>query len=140
MLRSYKYRLYPTKKQKELINKHIGSCRFLYNIALETKITAYNGSKTNVSSFDLKKQLPDIPLFDSKQLDVTFAGYSDKLTDVTLYLLKADHETESFIGFVNPIEIPEKGDSATATPDNSITTEETINHINNGKSKKAAVK
>lgn len=60
MLRAYKYRMYPSKEQAELINKHIGSCRFVYNLALETKQSAYAGSKINLSVFDLIKQLPDL--------------------------------------------------------------------------------
>lgn len=60
MFKSYKYRLYPTEIQKELIKKHIGSCRFIYNLALETKITAYTGNKINLSAFDLMKQLPEL--------------------------------------------------------------------------------
>lgn len=58
MFKAYKYRLYPTNSQKELIAKHIGSSRFVYNLALETKNTAYLGSKHNLSQFDLIKQLP----------------------------------------------------------------------------------
>jgi len=60
MLKSYKYRLYPNKAQAELINKHIGSCRFVYNLALETKQMAYAGNRVNLSCFDLVKQLPDL--------------------------------------------------------------------------------
>ena len=60
MLKGLKYRLYPTNSQKELIAKHIGSSRFVYNLALETKNTAYLGSKHNFSSFDLIKQLPEL--------------------------------------------------------------------------------
>ena len=60
MIKAYKYRLMPTKAQTELINKHIGSCRFVYNLALETKLMAYNGNKINLSCFDLHKQLPDL--------------------------------------------------------------------------------
>jgi len=60
MLKSFKYRLYPTETQKVLINKHIGACRFVYNLALETKIAAYSGSKTNLTCFDLIRQLPDL--------------------------------------------------------------------------------
>lgn len=60
MLKAYKYRLYPTEAQKVLINKHIGACRFVYNLALETKQMAYLGSKVNLSLFDLQKQLPDL--------------------------------------------------------------------------------
>ena len=60
MLKSYKYRIIPTKAQQVLINKHIGSCRFVYNLALETKQTAYAGNKINLDCFDLIKQLPDL--------------------------------------------------------------------------------
>lgn len=33
MLKAYKYRLYPNKAQKELIDKTFGCCRFVYNFA-----------------------------------------------------------------------------------------------------------
>jgi putative transposase len=60
MLKAYKYRISPTKAQAELINKHIGSCRFVYNLALECKQMAYAGNRVNLSCFDLVKQLPDL--------------------------------------------------------------------------------
>ncbi|MFP4655274.1 MAG: helix-turn-helix domain-containing protein, partial [Methanohalobium sp.] len=34
MLKAYKYRMYPNLTQQELIAKHIGACRFIYNWAL----------------------------------------------------------------------------------------------------------
>ena len=60
MLKGLKYRISPTNFQKELIAKHIGSSRFVYNLALETKNAAYLGSKHNFSPFDLIKQLPEL--------------------------------------------------------------------------------
>lgn len=60
MLKSYKYRIMPNKRQTELINKHIGSVRFLYNLALETKQIAYASKQVNLSRYDLQKQLPDL--------------------------------------------------------------------------------
>ena len=42
MLRAYKYRIYPTDEQKVLFAKTFGCCRFVYNWALNLKITAYN--------------------------------------------------------------------------------------------------
>ncbi|MCO6500241.1 MAG: transposase [Vicingus serpentipes] len=60
MLKGLKYRLHPTNSQKELIAKHIGGSRFVYNLALETKNTAYLGHKHNFSPFDLIKQLPEL--------------------------------------------------------------------------------
>ena len=58
--KAYKYRLYPNKKQQELINKHIGCCRYVYNLCLEKKINAYKTSKKSISSFDLIKLLPSL--------------------------------------------------------------------------------
>lgn len=60
MLRTYKHRIYPTKNQVELLNKHFSCCRFIYNLALETKLMAYSGNKINLSCFDLIKQITDL--------------------------------------------------------------------------------
>ena len=56
--KAYKYRIYPNKEQQELINKHIGCCRYVYNLCLEKKINAYKTSKKSISMFELKKLLP----------------------------------------------------------------------------------
>jgi len=60
ILKAIKYRLYPTKLQAELLDKHIGACRFIYNLALETKQVAWASAKVNLSCFDLINQLPDL--------------------------------------------------------------------------------
>jgi putative transposase len=60
MLKGFKYRLYPTESQTILINKHIGSCRFVYNLALEVKNYAYATQRKNVSVFELMRQLTDL--------------------------------------------------------------------------------
>ncbi len=48
MLRAYRYRIYPTDEQKVLIAKTLGCCRFVYNWALNMKITAYKETHGNV--------------------------------------------------------------------------------------------
>lgn len=48
MLRAYKYRIYPTDEQKVLIAKTLGCCRFVYNWALNMKITACKETLGNV--------------------------------------------------------------------------------------------
>lgn len=60
MIKSFQYRIYPNASQEELINRHIGSSRFVYNLALETKTMAYAGNQVNLSCFDLINQLPDL--------------------------------------------------------------------------------
>jgi putative transposase len=58
MLKAYKFRLYPTAEQKALIENHIGSCRFVYNWALDQKIKTYEQTEKSITHFDLDKLLP----------------------------------------------------------------------------------
>lgn len=60
MYKSYKYRLYPTEAQKVLLGKHFGCSRLIYNLALEAKLLAYSGTRTNLTAFDLMYQLPGL--------------------------------------------------------------------------------
>ncbi|MEO0043931.1 MAG: hypothetical protein RL329_3379 [Bacteroidota bacterium] len=60
ILKALKYRLYPTDAQCVLIDKHIGCCRLMYNLALETKAFAYAAKQVNLSCYDLMKQLPEL--------------------------------------------------------------------------------
>lgn len=60
MLRAFKYRLYPNSAQIELLNKHFGCARFIYNLGLETKQMAYSGNKIQLSCIDLTNQLIDL--------------------------------------------------------------------------------
>ena len=41
MEKAYRYRIYPNKKQKELIAKTFGCCRFVFNKYLAKRIEAY---------------------------------------------------------------------------------------------------
>jgi putative transposase len=50
--KAYKFRLYPNKEQEILINKSIGSCRFVYNYFLDYKTKYYTEHKN-----DKKKSL-----------------------------------------------------------------------------------
>jgi putative transposase len=59
MLRSYKYELRPTDLEKGRLNSAFGACRFVYNLGLETKISAYQKG-VNVSHFDLMRQVNDL--------------------------------------------------------------------------------
>lgn len=51
MYKSYKFRIYPTKEQEELIQKTFGCCRFVYNYFLDMKINLYKSEKTNIGKF-----------------------------------------------------------------------------------------
>jgi len=60
MLKAYKYQIFPNKSQAELINRHLGSCRLVYNLALEVRLEAYRTQNKYLSSFDLCYQLPEL--------------------------------------------------------------------------------
>lgn len=57
MICGYRYRIYPNKEQKVLLEKHFGSCRFVYNKLLEIKSLVYKKCRITVSEFDLNKHL-----------------------------------------------------------------------------------
>lgn len=60
MLKAFTYRLYPKKQQAELLNRHFGACRFVYNLALEVKRSAYAGNRVNLSCYSLMEQLVEL--------------------------------------------------------------------------------
>ncbi|MDU8701886.1 IS200/IS605 family element RNA-guided endonuclease TnpB [Clostridioides difficile] len=55
--KAYKFRLYPNKKQQELINKTFGCCRFVYNKYLAKRIDVY---KNNKETFTYKQCSSDL--------------------------------------------------------------------------------
>lgn len=55
--KAYKYRIYPNKGQQELLEKHFGCVRWVFNWGLGEKIKAYQKDKKQVSFFDLTKEL-----------------------------------------------------------------------------------
>ena len=57
MKRAYKYKLKPTMKQQQLLLRHFGCARFVYNWGLDLKIKAYQNDNSSLSYVDLAKQL-----------------------------------------------------------------------------------
>ncbi|KAK2346315.1 hypothetical protein XC55_00700 [Clostridioides difficile] len=56
MEKAYKFRMYPNKKQQELINKTFGCCRFVYNkyLAKRMEVTHGRGYAYNMSNIDIQ--------------------------------------------------------------------------------------
>lgn len=89
MIKTYKYRLYPNKDQIVIIDRTIGVCRCVYNLALETKIRAWESAQKNLSAIslcyqlvELKREYPWIADVDSqavqasvKRLDNSFKNF-----------------------------------------------------------------
>lgn len=58
--KAYKYRIYPNKKQKEIIAKTFGCCRFVYNKYLAKRIEMYETNKETFSYIQCAKDLTQL--------------------------------------------------------------------------------
>ncbi len=57
IIKSYKFRLYPSRTQQLILCKMLDIARFAYNKQLELKINTYKKDKTNLRQFDLNNNL-----------------------------------------------------------------------------------
>src|SRR6516162_9111858 len=55
-----KYKLKPTPEQEREIGRVLGLCRWLYNTALEQRITAWQRARVSVSRYQQDAELKDI--------------------------------------------------------------------------------
>ena len=77
---AYRFRIYPTREQKNLLAKTFGSCRFLYNQMLSDKIREYKVSK---------KMLRNTPAMYKKEYPFLKEVDALALANVQLHLEKA---------------------------------------------------
>ena len=107
IFKAYKFRLYPTKEQEILINKNIGSSRYVYNYFLNRKDEYYRESQNNLSLKNmkhelvvLKKELPWLQEVDSMaltnaldNLDRGYTNYFEKRTSYPIFKKRGCHES-----------------------------------------------
>jgi putative transposase len=85
MKKSYKYRLYPNKQQREVIDKILETCRWLYNYFLAERRDKYEKEKKRVSYTQQQNSLPSL-----KETNPNLQGiYSQVLQDVAQRVKKA---------------------------------------------------
>jgi len=60
MQRTFKYRLYPNRKQREILSAHLDMCRELYNAGLQERIESYKTTGKGVTWLQQQSQLPAI--------------------------------------------------------------------------------
>ena len=60
LLRGYQYQLRPSTRQKRLLSRWMGSCRFVYNCGLLHRSINYQQWKKSISYFDQQNALPEI--------------------------------------------------------------------------------
>lgn len=90
MLKSYKYALLPTPEQQEQLQRFFGSCRFVYNLGLETKIAAWVQAKKNLTCIDLANQMKEL-----KDTDATWLSECPSQT-LQMSLRNLDNAYTSF--------------------------------------------
>lgn len=131
MEKAYKYRIYPNEKQKEIIAKTFGCCRFVYNKYLAQRIELYQTSKKSLSYVEcakamskLKDELEWLTEVDStalqsslKDLDAAykkffkehagFPNFKSKKTHRSSYKSKCVNDNIKYFG--NYIKLPKLG-------------------------------
>lgn len=107
IFKAYKFRLYPTNDQEILINKNIGSSRYVYNYFLNRKDEYYRERKNNLSLKDmkhelveLKKELPWLQEVDSMaltnaidNLDRGYTNYFKKIASHPVFKKRGCHDS-----------------------------------------------
>lgn len=88
-LKSYKYRLYPTRKQQERLQWTLERARELYNAALQERRDAYRMAGKSITYYDQANQLPEIKDIREEYKNI----HSQVLQDV---LRKADKTFQRF--------------------------------------------
>ena len=58
--KTYKYKLKPTPQQERELGRVLGLCRWLYNTALEQRITAWQRCHVSLSQYQQAAELKDI--------------------------------------------------------------------------------
>ena len=93
MKRSYKYRLYPTKRQSSSLESTLSICRELYNAALQERRDAWRINRKNINYFEQSAQLVGI-----KEIRPELKGvYGQVLQDT---LRRVDKAFKAFFGRV----------------------------------------
>ncbi|MCK9567760.1 transposase [Candidatus Pacearchaeota archaeon] len=115
MLKAFKYRIYPNSSQQEELARAFGSCRFLYNKALEYKKLIYESEKKSVSyndlatvffkdlkeEFDWLKETPSQALQQSlKHLDSAYQNFFKKQSKFPSFKRKFSRQSFSIPQFV----------------------------------------
>jgi putative transposase len=80
MRKTFKYRIYPTKKQEKILNSQLESCRMLYNQFLSEKKELWENDKKSIS---LYYQINELPRIKKKYRDLKDV-YSNVLQNIAV--------------------------------------------------------
>lgn len=120
MIVTIKYKLKPNKTTINKFNHWINCCRFLYNAALEERISNYKGAGKSISKYEQYNELPEL----KKDLPFMAEVYSDVLQEVL------DRIDKSYKNFFNGSGFPKFQKKANY---NSFTFKRSIRIVGNNK-------
>ena len=98
MLKTYKYRLFPTKKQQTILNKTLEECRWLYNHFLEERKTSWEKNKKSLNYHSQAVSIPKL----KRDRQTLSSVYSQVLQNVAVRVDLA------FQGFFRRVKAKEK--------------------------------
>ena len=92
MFKGYRYRIYPTKDQRDYINKCCGASRFIYNWALRTTKERSDdakakGEKYFYDNYKMSNELTALIHMPEVEGELSFAWLSGIDADLRLYAL-----------------------------------------------------
>ena len=111
MLKAYKYRLFPTQKQSDLLAKHFGHCRFIYNHFLGKSITEFKENNRPWNRFEYQSEIPKMKKTDQpwlkevnslslqaslKNLDTSFKNFFNQKLKAKFPSFKSRRSKQSF--------------------------------------------
>lgn len=115
MIKSYKYKIIPNNKQKDLLIQFFGCVRFIYNWALDKKTSAYKENGNSLTYVQLAKDLTILKSQEEykwlkecsieglqqslRNLDVAFTAFFRKKAKYPKF--KTKHKSKDSIKFIN---------------------------------------
>ena len=109
MLKTYKFRLYPTNDQIEKLNRHFGHTRFVYNYFLAFSRKSYENTETSTNYYDWANVMKKLKKTDKynwlkevnsqslqqslKNLEIAFKNFFRKQNDFPVFKKKSNNQS-----------------------------------------------
>lgn len=98
MLKTYKYKLYPTKAQRQTMHETTFLCSLVYNQCLAQRKEAWEKEKKSITCYDQIKQLPDM-----REKDIRYQSVHSQILQDTV-----SRVDKSFLSFFRRVKAGEK--------------------------------